>query len=206
MPKPIDITGQTFSRLIAIEQVGSRNKRALWRCQCSCGQEVIVIGKLLRSGHTKSCGCWRSDNWFIQKQTHGESHTRLHRIWSGMKTRCGNPHCAAFLRYGGRGIRVCPEWQNFTPFRDWAMAHGYADDLAIDRINNDGNYEPNNCRWATYKQQGRNQPQNRAVIRSDGKRFVYVTDAAGESGTTTSLIAAAIKRGGTSAGYAWKYE
>ena len=123
-----------------------------------------------------------------------------------MKTRCGNPHCAAFPRYGGRGIRVCQEWQEFTRFRDWAMAHGYADDLAIDRINNDGNYEPNNCRWATYKQQGRNQPRNRAVIRSDGKRFIYVTDAARESGTTTSRIAAAIKRGGTSVGYAWEYE
>lgn len=206
MTRLIDITGQTFGRLTVLERAGSRDRKALWRCRCSCGQDAIVIGKLLRSGHTKSCGCWRSDNWFIQKQTHGESYTRLHRIWRGMKTRCGNSHCAAFPRYGGRGICICPEWHQFEPFRDWARANGYADHLSIDRIDNDGDYAPGNCRWTTEGQQGRNQPQNRAVVRSDGRRFNYVTDAAQESGTTTSRIASAIKRGGTSAGYGWGYE
>jgi hypothetical protein len=115
-------------------------------------------------------------------------------------------NCRVFPRYGGRGIRVCAEWQAFEPFRDWAKANGYADNLTIDRINNDGNYEPANCRWATYGEQSRNNPQNRAVIRSDGKRYALVVDAAREVGTTTSGIASAIKRSGTCAGYEWKYD
>lgn len=206
MPKIIDITGQSFGRLTVIEHAGSRDRKALWRCHCSCGQETIVIGKLLRSGHTKSCGCWRSDNWFIQKQTHGESRTRLHRIWRGMKTRCGNPRCAAFPRYGGRGIRVCAEWHQFEPFRDWSLGNGYADDLTIDRINNDGNYEPGNCRWTSHAGQSRNNPQNRAVIRSDGKRFALIVDAAREMGCSHSGISAAC-RGKVKifAGYGWQY-
>lgn len=207
MPKTIDITGQTFGRLTAIEPAGVRDRRTLWRCRCSCGNDAVVIGKLLRSGHTKSCGCWRSDNWFIQKETHGESHTRLHRIWRGMKTRCGNPKCEAFPRYGGRGIRVCPEWQSFEPFRDWASANGYSHDLTIDRIDNDGHYEPGNCRWATYAAQSRNSPQNRAVIRSDGKRFALIRDAALELGCSHSGISAAcLGRRKTCAGYGWRYE
>jgi hypothetical protein len=202
----IDITGQTFGRLTAIERAGSRGNHALWRCRCSCGQEAIVIGKLLRIGHTKSCGCWRSDNWFIQKQTHGDSRTRLYRIWSGMRNRCANPNNQAFDHYGGRGIRVCAEWQQFEPFRDWALANGYTDDLTIDRIENDGHYEPNNCRWATYAQQGRNQPQNRAVIRSDGKRFALIIDAAREMGCSHSGISAACRgKVKTFAGYGWQY-
>jgi hypothetical protein len=123
-----------------------------------------------------------------------------------MRNRCGNPNNQAFPRYGGRGIYVCNDWHSFPAFRDWAEANGYRDNLAIDRIDNDGGYEPNNCRWSTYKEQGRNQPQNRAVIRSDGKRFNYVIDAAQATGTTTSRIASAIRRKGTSGGFGWRYD
>jgi hypothetical protein len=124
-----------------------------------------------------------------------------------MLSRCGNPKVAAFPRYGGRGISVCEEWRSFVKFHDWAIAHGYRDDLCIDRIDNDGSYEPNNCRWATYREQGRNQPQNRAVIRSDGKRFNYVTDAAKASGTTRQSIAQVCRgRQKTAGGFGWSYE
>jgi hypothetical protein len=123
-----------------------------------------------------------------------------------MKTRCGNSHCAAFSRYGGRGIHVCLEWQRFEPFRDWAHAHGYADHLTIDRIDNDGSYEPENCRWITYADQARNSPQNRGVIRSDGRRFALINDAAREMGCSRSSISAACSgRRKTFAGYAWRY-
>lgn len=210
MPKIIDITGQTFGRLtvLGIARHGSYpGDHIRWRCRCSCGGDASATAKNLRKGHTKSCGCWRSDNWFIQKQTHGQSHTRLHRIWRGMKTRCGNPNCKAFPRYGGRGIRVCTDWIEFEPFRDWAITNGYADNLAIDRYpDNDGGYEPNNCRWTTYSGQRRNSSQPiRAVVRSDGRAFQCVSDAAQESGTTTSAIASAIKRSGFCAGFGWRY-
>ena len=107
MPKIINIAGQTFGRLTVVEIARHGNypgDHIRWRCRCSCGGEALATARNLRNGHTKSCGCWRSDNWFIQKQTHGESASRLHRIWRGMKTRCDNSHCAAFPRYGGRGI------------------------------------------------------------------------------------------------------
>ena len=158
MPKLIDITGQTFGRLTAL-RTASRNadRRMLWHCRCTCGQEILASGKLLREGRIKSCGCWKSALCAQVQTKHGESFTRLHRIWTGIKTRCTNPHCKAFPRYGGRGIRLCDEWREYTFFRDWARTNGYADHLTIDRINNDGHYEPNNCRWASYAEQNRNQ-------------------------------------------------
>jgi hypothetical protein len=207
MPKTIDITGRTFGRLTVIGNGGrDRWGKRLWHCRCSCGGETLATARNLKIGHTKSCGCWRRDSAVNVKTIHGQSYTRLHGIWSGMLQRCVNPNVKAFSRYGGRGIRVCEDWHSFVKFRDWAVANGYQDDLAIDRIDNDGNYEPTNCRWETYAAQSRNQPQNRAVIRSDGRRFDYVTDAARASGTTTSQIASAIKRGGTSGGFGWCYD
>jgi len=154
--RTIDITGQVFGRLTVIGSAGSSNKRALWRCRCECGNEHIAQGKLLRKGKVKSCGCLRVEWPKLYLPTHGDARrgmrTRLHRIWTGMLTRCRNPHCRAFARYGGRGVIV--DWPSYDDFRDWALANGYADHLTIDRWpDGKGNYEPNNCRWATYKEQ-----------------------------------------------------
>lgn len=99
----------------------------------------------------------------------GEYH-RLYRIWANMKNRCSSPTCCSYDRYGGRGIKVCDEWSQYTAFKEWAITHGYADNLTIDRINNNGNYEPNNCRWATYSEQNINQ-RPRAIFEYNGKYY-----------------------------------
>ena len=104
---------------------------------------------------------------------HGKTGTRLYRIWLNMKTRCNNPKTIEFKNYGGRGIKVCHEWQDFEQFYVWAIENKYNDKLTLDRINNNGNYEPNNCRWATPKQQARNMQTNR-VIEFKGKKYCFI--------------------------------
>ena len=137
---------------------------------------------------------------------HGGRWTRLYSIWNGMRKRCTNPNCPSFHMYGGRGITICPEWDTFPPFRDWALAHGYTADLSIDRINNNGNYSPENCRWATRVQQNRNQRSNRAVIRSDGRIFATMAEAAEATNLRRlQLIYTAIWAGHRAGGYHWDY-
>lgn len=158
MGRLIDLTGQRFGRLVVIERAGSSTSGfALWRCRCDCGKEIVVRGPLLRNGTTKSCGCFRSEVSRDSNTTHGQYGTRLYRIWYAMKTRTTNPHSENYKNYGGRGITVCPEWLNdFAAFQMWALSHGYQDDLSIDRIDNDKGYSPDNCRWATAKEQRHN--------------------------------------------------
>ena len=149
-----------FGKLTLIEPVPpTKSRHKMWLCRCECGNTKVVRQEALISGRTKSCGCLAKTG--IRKAietrtTHGESGTRKHRIWAMMLQRCENPNATKYELYGGRGIKVCKEWHTYAAFRDWALSHGYADDLSIDRINPNGNYEPSNCRWATDKEQSNN--------------------------------------------------
>lgn len=151
--------GMHFGRLVVIENVTDVG-RSRFLCRCSCGNKKIVRMDHLRRGLVLSCGCFRKEITAERSTKHGMKNTRLYRCWRNMKTRCYNPNGAEFSLYGGRGITVCEEWQTFEPFYEWAMANGYRDDLSIDRIDNDGNYEPSNCKWSTQKEQALNRSTN----------------------------------------------
>lgn len=151
--------GQRFGRLIAVEPCGYTSaKRIAWKCQCDCGKEVIVASDKLISGHTQSCGCLMSERTTASNKARAKNiNPRLYRIYYGMMSRCNNSNYAAYKHYGARGIKVCDEWAgHFYTFQAWALSHGYDDSLSIDRINNDGNYDPSNCRWTTMKVQSNN--------------------------------------------------
>ncbi len=144
MGKFIDLTGQKFGRLTVIERRPNRGKSTMWRCACSCGSEKIVASGHLHSGHTKSCGCADLD----RKTKHGLSRDPLHKTWRAMIDRCTNSKSQFFQHYGGRGISVCSQWFSFDVFKK-DVEQGYQPGLQLDRINNNGNYEPQNVRWAT---------------------------------------------------------
>ena len=157
----LDLTGQRFGSLTAIEPTNIRNSSGgrVWECECDCGKVAFVAAHDLTKGNTRSCGCSRKKKrpYRIKYGDHGVG-SRLYRIWTNMKTRCTNPHDDyKYSRYGGRGITVCRQWlDDYGAFREWALVNGYSDDLTIDRIDNDKGYEPDNCRWATKSAQAYN--------------------------------------------------
>ena len=163
----IDMTGQKYGRLIVLERDLSRGKRpTMWKCKCDCGNIISTQASALRNGHTKSCGCYLKDRLSQKHTTHNMSNHRLYRVWAQMKDRCFNPKSHNYMYYGERGITVCDEWKNsFESFYSWAISSGYKDNASrglftLDRINVDGNYEPQNCRFVDTKVQSLNKRTN----------------------------------------------
>ena len=154
-PKPILI--EDLGRIFATEKSKQKRRYGIYKCGF-CGNEFKAQVQHITSGNIKSCGCYNKRRLSETHKTHGLTYTRLYNTWKGIKKRTLNPKDKAYTDYGGRGITICEEWKNdFMSFHDWAMSNGYSDELSIDRIDNDGNYEPNNCRWTTQIIQTRNQ-------------------------------------------------
>lgn len=162
--KLIDLTGQKFHRLTVLRRNPSNNAQnhPMWVCKCDCGNIHIVSGSDLKTGNTKSCGCWNRESASKRFIKHGMKHSRLYYVWCGIKDRCYNPNNKRYADYGGRGITMDESWRNdFLAFREWALETGYDENApfgqcTIDRANNNEGYFPFNCVWSTIAQQNRN--------------------------------------------------
>lgn len=165
-----DLTDKRFGKLVAVKLSDKRGgRKTYWDCVCDCGAEKTVRTDSLKSGMIKSCGCIKKAQDKINLSngqgviTHGLSKTRIYKVWNGIVSRCENPNDNRYIDYGGRGISVCEEWKDVSNFVGWAEENGYNDELTIDRINVNGDYEPDNCQWATWKEQANNKRTNHII-------------------------------------------
>jgi hypothetical protein len=153
-----DLTGKRFGKLevLYLHSHGGNGKSVKWTCKCDCGNVVNIASVNLLRGHTQSCGCFHKERLKASRVKHHMSNTRLYNIWQHMNSRCYKATNKAYSNYGGRGIKVCEEWKDSANFMEWALNNGYQNNLTIERIDVNGNYEPGNCKWITKKEQGYN--------------------------------------------------
>jgi len=167
MGKFVDLTGKTFNQLTVLERVNtSKNGSVLWKCRCECEKEIIVRSDHLKNNHTQSCGCLQKRDAMKRvvemNTTHSMTGSKIYAVWCTMKARCTNPNNDRFINYGGRGITLCSRWYDFENFYE-DMGSSYKVGLTIERKDNNGNYEPTNCKWASRKEQARNTTRNRFI-------------------------------------------
>lgn len=183
----IDLIGQRFERLVVLKFIGLEKQGARWECKCNCGNIVKAIGKQLRAGAVKSCGCYKDEKLVERSFKHGQANkTPEYRAWMHMKARCYNPNVYNYPNYGGRGIIVCERWLN--SYENFILDMGFRPTIkhSIDRIDSNGNYEPSNCKWSTTHEQSRNLRTNH-WIDYDGKKLI-LSDWAIYLGTTASNL------------------
>lgn len=190
-----NLSGRIFSRLMVISEAERKNGLRVWHCRCDCGNLVDVGHKALKSGGTKSCGCFRKEVATINMTSHGHAKrgckSRIYKVWAGMISRCQIISATGYENYGGRGISVCSRWHEFENFiADMGEPENKL--MTIERIDNNGNYEPSNCRWATRQEQSRNK-RNNHVIDHDGKSM-NVSDWARHLGINRSTLIEALAK------------
>lgn len=163
-----NLIGQRFGRLVVIGPAESKNGKVRWLCRCDCGNLKIAYKQSLLAGATVSCGCKSIEHAIEEgkkRLIHGETDSRLYKIWVNMRFRCRGEKHPGYKYYGDRGIKVCDEWNNnYSSFKEWALANGYRDSLTLDRIDVNRDYSPDNCRWATNTIQQRNKRNNHVVL------------------------------------------
>lgn len=175
MGKYVDISGERFGKLVAVRKCNNKKgKRIYWECLCDCGNVIVISSNNLRSGHTKSCGCFALEMKKKNATKHNMCKSRIYKEWNRMIDRCRNTKSVEAHRYVLRGITVCDEWKNsFETFMLWSLENGYDDNLSIDRIDNDKGYSPDNCRWVDRKTQCRNKSNN-IVLEYNGEKKTLV--------------------------------
>lgn len=168
------LVGQIFGRLTVIEEIEKKGPHRYYLCKCSCGNFKAIRQNSLLLGKTKSCGCLQKEKAKITARninlSHGDFGTKLYRVWAGIKNRCKNPNFKYFSDYGGRGIKICLSWEEYTKFKEWAINSGYQEGLTIERIDVNGDYEPNNCKWITMAEQGKNKRWSKKIL-YNGKEY-----------------------------------
>lgn len=151
MWEEINILGKKYGRLLVVARVGSnKNNKIVWKCECDCGEIIDVIGSALRTGHTLSCGCFNREKSAEYQTKHGLADHPLYRSWIDIKKRCYNENHKCYRWYGAKGVKLCREWfDSVQEFVSWGLKNGWEDGLSIDRIDSNGDYEPNNCQFLT---------------------------------------------------------